>query len=287
MVHRSFATVRAAVEKIARENPEAKRVATKMDDASYTAGDGFVFFDLEEIRAEGARAESEFAKAQGQLHDEKVSEGVIVEEWRTDVIARLSPSGQGFVTDSGYKARSTHVQILLGEHGTSYQGAIYPAPDSVHAQIDAIVRRVAMYYHAQGFRGSMGVDFIVLTNGQVMPTEVNARRLGTTHPYTAVKWLTGAKRDSADGRLKLADGTPIYSVNQWLRAEGDQLASLSQEQFFDRLAQAGLLWNAERRSGIIPQITSGLAQNFVELTAVATSAAAAKELQQAARALFV
>jgi hypothetical protein len=300
-VHTTLSEVRASLALLLENTPSSVRAVAKMNDASYTAGDGFVHINMAALRAlpsevirgersltaselenpsvkEGWRSLQSFEESLAS----RIHEGVVIEDWRTDVNTTFSPSGQGFIrADRDVKVRSTHVQILGGEEKTSYQGAVYPAPAGAHEKIAEEIQKVGAYLSAQGYRGPFGVDFIVTHTGEILATEINARRLGTTHPYTLAKQLTGTSRDSRTQQLTYADGAKVYYVNQWLR--DDSIKSLSAEEAYATLRSAGLLWDAEKREGVALQISAGLPEGFVEITALATNPEKAQVLQAQAR----
>ena len=98
---------------------------------------------------------------------------------------------------------ATHDQVLGGDNGQVYIGCRFPADPAYAAELarygDAVGRELA----ARGCVGRVSVDFMAARTGRrpwrLTALEVNLRKGGTTHPYSALRNLVPGHYDTEAG----------------------------------------------------------------------------------------
>ena len=179
----------------------------------------------------------------------------IVEEFIEAPIKR-SPSAQfrtgphGEVLDI-----STHDQILGGPSGQKYLGCSFPADaDYRHAIVDW-GRRIGNVLARHGVVSRYGVDYLAYRNNpgepwQLSTLEINLRVVGTTHPFLALKFLTGGELDPQSGQfLSLGGRQKFYRATDNLRSE--RYCSIVPEDLIDITTLHGLHYNHRTESGVL------------------------------------
>jgi hypothetical protein len=119
----------------------------------------------------------------------------------------------------------------------------------------------------------------------VFAIEVNLRKGGTTHPYTALRHLVPGRYDHAsgdwvadsDGVVRCYAATDNLLDPAWL--------GLAPDLAIEAVAAAGLEFDPMRGTGVILHMLSGLAvDGRCGLTAIGTSTQEAQRLEEGARA---
>jgi hypothetical protein len=120
---------------------------------------------------------------------------------------------------------STHDQILGGPTGQVYQGCRFPAHDGYRHAIQDAGLRIGRVLAGEGAVSRFGVDFMALRDApsdswRVVALEINLRMLGTTHPFLALKFLTGGDLDHDSGLFySLGGRAKCYKATDNLRSE--------------------------------------------------------------------
>jgi hypothetical protein len=168
-----------------------------------------------------------------------------------------SPSGQANVLpDGSVELIATHDQRLGGEHGQVYEGCSFPADPAYAVDIGRHVARVGHALAGFGVRGRYAVDFAAVrrdSRWELSALEINLRKGGTTHTFGIMRLLTGGRYDPARAEFVLPDGTTrSYGATDNLVDESWR--SRSPAEVRDRLRQAAISWDHERRVGVIPHL---------------------------------
>jgi hypothetical protein len=119
---------------------------------------------------------------------------------------RVNPRGQVILV-------ATHDQILGGPLGQTYLGCRFPASAGYRAAIQAAGARIAEALAAHGVVSRFGVDFVArLQDGHwdVRAIEINLRMGATTHPFLALRFLTGGELDTRSGEFRAPSGLAKY-----------------------------------------------------------------------------
>ncbi|GAA2169332.1 peptide ligase PGM1-related protein [Pedococcus bigeumensis] len=259
---RDVAGVGEAVARIRRERPRLHAVVVKHDNSG--AGDGNVVVVVRDASGRRVRQDDIVASLRGSLPAWYVTDlgaGAVVEELLTGGLVH-SPSAQVDIRpDGSVSVLSTHEQILGGENGQVYSGCRFPADPEYAGRLGEHAAAVGRWLADRGARGRLGVDFLaVRRHGRwdVRALEVNLRKGGTTHPFSALRHLVPGSYDAATGRYDLEDrsGTRCYRSSDGLL--DPSWMSLTPRRVIDAVAAAGLEFDPGRRTGVVLHLLSGL-----------------------------
>jgi hypothetical protein len=283
--HEDITSIEAAVEAAAdirRRCPDAPGVVLKTDDSG--AGDGNVVI---RFRAGDVRSTLE------QLPDwyvDDLSRGGVVEEL-IDGTEFASPSVQVDIVPGGEPVvLATHDQLLGGPGDQVYMGCRFPANALYGRAVGAHGRAVGKVLSDLGAVGRFSADFAAARraggNWEVFGLEVNLRKGGTTHPYAALRHLAPGHYDIESARWVMHDGSERrYESTDNL--VDPAWVGRSPAEVIERIADAGLHFDADRQTGVVLHMLSCLAiDGRLGLTAVGTSSDNAAALfREAARVL--
>jgi hypothetical protein len=276
---RSRADVLEAVTKIRAGRPAATGAILKLDDSG--AGDGNVVLDLRD---------PDLPAVIDRLPDWYVSDlagGGVLEE-RITGTAFSSPSAQIDVLPDGGGVRvlATHEQVLGGADAQVYMGCRFPADPAYAAVLARHAVATGEALAARGVVGRVAVDFAAARDAggrwSVHALEINLRKGGTTHPYTALRSLVPGSYDTERGRWVAEDGTAReYSATDNL--VNPAWLGMAPRHAIDAIAAAGLAFDSAARTGVVLHMLSGLAiDGRLGLIAIGRNAADAKLLHEAA-----
>lgn len=128
---------------------------------------------------------------------------------------KMSPSVQCVITPSGkVDVVSTHDQLLGGDDGQVFIGAIFPADKMYSIPLAAEGKKVAEVLASKGAIGRFAIDFISVQQSdgswKHYAIEINLRKGGTTHPFLMLQFLTDGKYDDGTGEYLTAGGNKRY-----------------------------------------------------------------------------
>ncbi|MFG2298078.1 peptide ligase PGM1-related protein [Streptomyces sp. NPDC048603] len=103
-----------------------------------------------------------------------------------------------------------------------------------HLELVSGAETLARAYHGIGYRGQLCADAVATGDGRIAFTEVNARTTTSTHLYESMAGLTPGTTAMLSQRLTPATWKPV-----------------STEGFLDTVADAGLLFDPDRRRGVL------------------------------------
>ncbi len=206
--------VQALVE-VRRAAPGVRRAVVKLDESF--SGEGNAVYTYPE--GDGSRSAIQaglerlaFAvpeETRGHYFARLARMGGVVEELvegpgfaSPSVQLRVNPRGQVILV-------ATHDQILGGPLGQTYLGCRFPAAPAYRAAIQAAGLRVGQALASKGVVSRFGVDFVARSDRgrwDVRATEINLRMGATTHPFLALRFLTGGELDPASGEFRAPRG---------------------------------------------------------------------------------
>lgn len=282
---RTVDDVCAAIVRIRSERPGALAVVVKHDDSG--AGDGNLVIELTDVtgrRLSGAEIRSR-VEAMPDWYRADLAAGGVVEELVTGAVA-ASPSVQLDITPYGdVRILATHEQILGGATHQVYYGCRFPADPAYSRELAAHGLAIGRGLAARGVIGRLSVDFVASADAagrwSVYALEVNLRKGGTTHPYTALRHLVPGHYQPGLGSWRAADGTPRSYVAT------DNLVDpawrgLPPAEVIGALASAGLQFDRRKGTGVVLHMLSGLAiDGRLGLTAIGLSPGHAQSLYDA------
>jgi hypothetical protein len=187
---------------------------------------------------------------------EKLSRmGGVVEEF-VEAAEKRSPSAQYRTSPSGDVLEvSTHDQILGGDSGQIYLGCSFPAHEGYRQKIRDAGLRVGAVLARHGVVSRFGVDFLAFRNApqeewRITALEINLRVVGTTHPFLALRFLTGGELDPATGQFfSLSGRSKHYRATDNLTSE--IYRGILPEDLVDIVSMNALHYNHRTESGVL------------------------------------
>jgi PGM1 C-terminal domain len=260
--------VRALVD-LRRERPDVSRAVVKLDDSF--SGEGNAVFRYPASGDAGAvqdaLASLEFAvpeERRDRYFAKFAQMGGIVEEF-IDAPQKTSPSAQLRTGPSGeVMLISTHDQILGGPSGQVYQGCRFPAQEAYRRDLQALGERVGAVLARHGVVSRFGVDCLAWRHRDDEPwrltaLEINLRVVGTTHPFLALRFLTGGELDAESGLFRsLGDRAKYYRATDNLRS--DRYRGLLPEDLIDIVTDNGLHYSHRTESGVLFHLIGALSE---------------------------
>jgi hypothetical protein len=284
---RSVDGVVEAILAIRAERPDAPGVVIKHDDSG--AGDGNVVIDLAPL--ERAPDPTAWLRATIEALPEwyltDLALGGIVEE-RITGTRFTSPSAQADIRPDGQVVvLATHEQVLGGTDGQVYLGCRFPADPGYAPRLARAAAAVGEGLARRGALGRFSVDFVAAADEtgdwRIDALEINLRKGGTTHPYSALRNLVPGRYDIDAGRWVAEDGsTRAYSATDNL--VDPAWTGLSPKAVIDAVAEAGLAFDHRTGTGVVLHMLSALAiDGRVGLTAIGSTPDEADALQERTR----
>ena len=285
------AEVAAAVEAMRRDCPSLDQVVVKLDNSG--AGEG------NWVMATRARDGRALTAAELVTHLEThvptwflaaLGAGGVVEEMVTGREV-TSPSAQAEIRPDGdVRVLATHEQVLGGATGQVFTGSRFPADASYAPALARHVEAVARLLADLGALGWLAVDFVARREDvgwQLAAVDLNLRRGGTTHSYTALHHLVAGGYDAPTGRwVTEVDGTPRhYRSSDAVSAPG--LVGMEPDRVIGSLTAASLAFDRTRGSGVVLHMFPALSRDgTIGVTAIGRSATEAEQLFDAVPAVL-
>jgi hypothetical protein len=254
-----------AILDVEARRPGLERVVLKLNQG--VSGLGNMLIELpppETLDKASAVREQILAKAASrEEYLEKMgSEGAVVEEY---VRAIESPSVQLRITPLGdVQLLSTHDQMLGGDDGQAYLGAVFPAHTDYSRLIcqDALLvgRRLAQ----EGVLGRFAIDFVVSREDESShwtsyAIEINLRKGGTTAPYLILQFLTDGRYDADEGVFLTADGQQRFYVASD-HVEDPSYRRFTTSSLLDVVSSRGLHFSQLDQTGVVMQMMSDVGE---------------------------
>lgn len=213
-----------ALATLKKNNPDIKKAVVKMNDGF--SGDGNAIYrypslsindDLEKNILESLATQlTPISKdVTLELFFEKFNGmGGIVEEFLEGEI-KTSPSVQCVINpNKTIDIASTHDQLLGGDDGQVFMGAIFPADARYSLSLAQEGKKIAEALAAKGALGRFGIDFISVKQADDSwihyAIEINLRKGGTTHPFLMLQFLTDGKYNADTGEFITAAGNKRF-----------------------------------------------------------------------------
>ena len=212
---RDEADVAQALVEVRRAVPGLRRAVVKLDDSFSGEGNAVYTYPEGDRSRSSIQAGLErlaFAvpeETTGHYFAKLARMGGVVEEL-VEGPGFASPSAQLRVNPRGQVILvATHDQILGGPLGQTYLGCRFPAAAPYRAAIQAAGLRVGQALAAKGVVSRFAVDFVAREHEgrwDVRAIEINLRMGATTHPFLALRFLTGGELDAASGEFRAPSG---------------------------------------------------------------------------------
>jgi hypothetical protein len=255
-----------ALASLKKKYPALRKAVVKMNDGF--SGDGnaiysypsFINEDASEKKIEESLSEHIKPVAKDvseKLFFDKFKEmGGIVEVF-LDGDIKMSPSVQCVISPTKQiEIVSTHDQLLGGDDGQIFIGAIFPADETYSISLAAEGKKIAETLAKKGALGRFAIDFISVKqpddSWMHYAIEINLRKGGTTHPFLMLQFLTSGKYNADTGEYMTAGGNKRFyfasdnvSSEKYKGLTPDDLIDISMyhELMYDGAAQEGVMFH--------------------------------------------
>jgi hypothetical protein len=270
---RTEAEVVEALVDLAERRPGLRRAVVKLDDSF--SGEGNAVFTYPSTVDAGTVSATldglEFSvptESRASYFEKFDRMGGIVEEF-IEGREKCSPSVQLRATPHGrVELISSHDQILGGARQQVFLGCNFPARSDYRVEIQKLAVRIGEALAARGVVSRFGVDFLASRDApgeewRLAALEINLRMGGTTHPYLALRFLTGGDLDPETGLFHAPGGHTLgYRATDNLCSEGYR--GLLPDDLIDILTYNRLHYNHRKETGALFHMI-GAASEFGKL----------------------
>jgi len=177
---------------------------------------------------------------------------------------KMSPSVQCVINPDRYvDIVSTHDQLLGGDDGQIFLGAIFPADKIYCVTLAAEGRKIAKTLAEKGAMGRFAVDFISVKqdNGswKHYAIEINLRKGGTTHPFLMLQFLTDGKYNAETGEFITASGNKRYYFASD-NVSSDRYKGLTPDDLMEIAMFHSLMYDGATQEGIMFHLVGALSE---------------------------
>jgi hypothetical protein len=282
--------VTGALAALKKMSPELRKAVVKMNDGF--SGDGNAIYTYpnvpvnEKLKESIASTFSQHFKTVAKdlnettFFEKFASMGGIVEAFLEGDI-KMSPSAQCVINPDGrIDIVSTHDQLLGGDDGQIFLGAIFPADEIYNVSLAAEAKKIAKTLMKKGAMGRFAVDFISVKEGDSWKhyaIEINLRKGGTTHPFLMLQFLTDGKYDAETGEFITASGNKrCYFASD--NVISDQYKGLTPPDLIDIAMFHSLMYDGATQEGVMFHLIGALSEfGKLGLVCIGSSHQRAKE----------
>jgi hypothetical protein len=256
-----------------RKNPSLRKAVIKINEGFSGEGNAiYRYLDMpiddklkENITASFSQNVKTVAKDVSEdLFFEKIaSMGGIVEEFLEGEV-KMSPSVQCVINpDKRVDVVSTHDQLLGGDDGQIYFGAIFPADTRYNVTLAEQGRKIAETLATKGAVGRFAVDFISIEqkdgSWQHFAIEINLRKGGTTHPFLMLQFLTDGKYHAEAGEFITASGNKRYYFASD-NVNSDRYKGLTPSDLINIAMFHSLMYDGATQEGVVFHLIGALSE---------------------------
>jgi len=256
-----------------RQAPNRKKAVVKMNDGF--SGDGNAMYrypdfdDQEPLEAAIARSFEQHLKPVSpnlplsHFFEKFAQMGGIVEAF-VDGDVKTSPSVQCVISPNGQvELVSTHDQMLGGDDGQIFLGAVFPADPAYSATLAKEGLKIANTMVKKGAMGRFAIDFISVKQADDSwahyAIEINLRKGGTTHPYLMLQFLTDGSYNAEAGEYRTASGNKrFYFASD--NVVSPNYVGLTPDDLIEIAAFHQLMFSAASQEGVMFHMVGGLSQ---------------------------
>lgn len=262
-----------ALAELKKNNPALRKAVIKMNDGF--SGDGNAIYNYPAVGVDKELAKNITGSFSGQLKIvakdlteniffEKFGEmGGIVEAF-LDGDVKTSPSVQCVINPlQKIDIVSTHDQLLGGEGGQIFLGAIFPASSEYNVSLATEGRKIAQALAKKGVVGRFAIDFISVKQNEEWThyaIEINLRKGGTTHPFLMLQFLTEGTYNPDSGEYKTASGNKrFYFASD--NVSSDRYKGLTPNDLIDIAMFHSLMYDGAAQEGVMFHLVGALSQH--------------------------
>lgn len=190
--------------------------------------------------------------------------GGIVEEFLEGAV-KMSPSVQCVISPTGaIEIASTHDQLLGGDDGQIFLGAIFPADESYSISLAKEGKKIAQALVAKGALGRFAIDFISVkqddNSWKHYAIEINLRKGGTTHPFLMLQFLTDGKYNAETGEYRTASGNKRYYFASD-NVCSEKYRGLTPDDLMDIAMYHELMYDSTRQQGVMFHMVGAISEH--------------------------
>ena len=292
---RSERDVEDALVDLRREKPGLRRAVVKLNESF--SGEGNAIFTFPVRRSHAAMRDAlrglRFAvpSERRETYFAKLSRmGGIVEEF-LEAAHVASPSVQLRINPRGHVVPvATHDQILGGPSGQVFLGCRFPARDGYRAAIQEHALRIGEVLAGHGVVSRFSIDFLATSaegdRWDVSALEINLRMGGTTHPFLALRFLTGGELDPQTGLFHSPSGLAKY-YRSTDNLQSERYRGLLPEDLMEILTDNQVHYGHRTETGVLFHLIGALSEyGKVGLTAIGNSREEAEALYESTVAIL-
>ncbi len=189
--------------------------------------------------------------------------GGIVEVF-LDGDVKTSPSVQCVISPSKkIEIVSTHDQLLGGDDGQIFLGAVFPADEIYNVSLATEGRKIAQTLAERGAIGRFAVDFISVKQPddtwKHYAIEINLRKGGTTHPFLMLQFLTDGTYNADTGQYFTAGGNRLFYFASD-NVSSEKYKGLTPDDLMDISIFHGLLYDSAAQEGVMFHLVGALSE---------------------------
>ena len=280
-----------ALASLKRINPALRKAVVKMNDGF--SGDGNAMYHYPTIAVDELLEKNIAESLLDQLKpvSPDVSEELFLDKFREmggivevflDGKIKMSPSVQCVINpNSRIDIVSTHDQLLGGDDGQIFIGAIFPADAAYSIDIAAAGKKIAQNLADKGVMGRFAIDFISVKQDdgtwKHYAIEINLRKGGTTHPFLMLQYLTDGNYDADTGEFITASGSKrFYFASDNVSSE--KYIGLTPSDLIDIAMFNSLMYDGAAQEGVMFHLVGALSEfGKLGLVCIGSSPHRAKE----------
>ena len=175
------------------------------------------------------------------------------------------------------------IRFLAGQPARCTSGCRFPADADYRLAITEMGDRIGRVLADKEVVSRYGVDFLAYRDHFSEPwkltaLEINLRMLGTTHPFLALRFLTGGELDNRTGQfISLGGRAKFYRATDNLRSE--RYRTLLPEDLIEVVTDHELHYSHRTESGALFHLIGALSEfGKLGVTVIANSTAEADEI---------
>jgi hypothetical protein len=256
-----------------RKYPALKKAVVKMNDGF--SGDGNAIYKYQGVAVDDMLEKNITETFTANFHPvaKEVSEALffqkfkemqgIVEEFLEGDI-KMSPSVQCVISPGRQvEIVSTHDQLLGGDDGQIFIGAIFPADKMYCISLAKEGRKIAQTLASRGAMGRFAIDFISVQQPDQLwkhyAIEINLRKGGTTHPFLMLQFLTDSKYNADTGEYITAAGNQrFYFASDNVSSE--KYKGLTPEDLMNISIFHNLMYDGAAQEGVMFHLVGALSE---------------------------
>jgi hypothetical protein len=262
-----------ALAALKQKHPELRKAVVKLNDGF--SGDGnaiysypsFVLNESLEQNIEQSLPEYFKTVAADVSHEvffrKFVEMGGIVEVFLEGEL-KMSPSVQCVISpNKQIDIVSTHDQLLGGDDGQVFLGAIFPADTAYNVSLAAEGKKIAQTLIGKGALGRFAIDFISIKQEDNTwihyAIEINLRKGGTTHPFLMLQFLTDGIYNADTGEYLTAGGHRRYYFASD-NVSNDSYKGLTPDDLIDIAVYHELIYDGAAQEGVMFHLVGALSE---------------------------